>query len=483
MPNNKDNIKYMKSNILLTAFGLILFMGCITCSKSASIPEPKVSKAINYEADETIFPNPERGFYKYSSCNLGTGTGFLTQANLKSYRDNNISLIFRYCYLKNFKNAPISTQALTDFDKDMQIIRLSGMKCVLRFAYSESETEPDAPLNIILQHLDQLKPYLEKNADVIAVLQAGFIGSWGEWYYTTNGLNNSGSRNIVLNKLLESLPVRRMVQVRTPEYKREFFQRSTSLKQEEAFSIQNIARVGFHNDCFLASPTDYGTYSNVDVDKAYLNKECLYVPIGGETCPPDGVSAADATKAQNDMRYLRWSYLNEDYYRGVNDQWITQGGMNNIMRELGYRFQLISGEYTEKAAQGDSFTARIILKNVGYASLYNPRLVELVLKNTQSNEVFKAKLAVEARLWKPLVENEIEAEIGIPQEMANGEYELYLNLPDPEESLYSNPAYSVRLANKDVWEETTGYNKLGVKIQIAPENKTGSYSGNLIFKK
>jgi hypothetical protein len=56
-------------------------------------------------------------------------------------------------------------------------------------------------------------------------------------------------------------------------------------------------------------------------------------------------------------------------------------------------------------------------------------------------------------------------------------------LPDPEESLYSNPAYSVRLANKDVWEKTTGYNKLGVKIQIAPENKTGSYSGNLIFKK
>jgi len=386
----------MKSNILLTAFGLILFVGCITCSKKASIPEVNDPKVISYEADETIFANPERGFYKYSSCNLGTGTGFLNQANLKSYRDNNISLIFRYFYLKNFKNAPISAQALTDFDKDMATIRLSGMKCVLRFAYSESETEPDAPLNIILQHLDQLKPYLEKNADVIAVLQAGFIGSWGEWYYTTNGLNNSGSRNIVLNKLLESLPVHRMVQVRTPEYKREFFQRSASLKTDEAFSMQNIARVGFHNDCFLASPTDYGTYGNVDVDKAYLNKECLYVPIGGETCPPDGVSAADAAKAQNDMRYLRWTYLNQDYYRGVNDQWIVQGGMNNIMRELGYRFQIISGEYTEKAAQGDSFTARIILKNTGYAPLFNPRLVELVLKNTQSNEVYKVKLDVEA---------------------------------------------------------------------------------------
>jgi len=157
--------------------------------------------------------------------------------------------------------------------------------------------------------------------------------------------------------------------------------------------------------------------------------------------------------------------------------------MNNIIRELGYRFELLSAEYSEKVAQGDSFTARIILKNLGYASLYNPRLVELVLKNGESGEIYKVKLDIEARLWKPLVENEIEAEIGIPKEMPNGEYELYLNLADPEQTLYANPAYSVRLANKDVWEASTGYNKLNVKVQVAPENKTANYEGTLVFKK
>jgi len=330
----------MKINIVLTALALILTVGCITCSKKTiNEPTTKDLLVVAYKPDSYIFPNPERGFYKYSDCNLGTGTGFLSAATLKSYRDKNISLIFRYFYLKNFKDMPLSQQALNDFETDMNTIRQSGMKCVLRFAYSGSEKEPDAPLSTILGHLEQLKPYLERNADVIAVLQAGFIGSWGEWYYTTNGLNNSGNRYMVLNKLLESMPARRMVVVRTPEYKREFFQRSTNLKQEEAFTQVNIARVGFHNDCFLASPTDYGTYNNVEVDKAYLNKECLYVPIGGETCPPDGVSAANATKAQADMRYLRWSYLNEDYYRGVNDQWITQGGMDNNNEELGVRYQ------------------------------------------------------------------------------------------------------------------------------------------------
>ena len=32
----------------------------------------------------------------------------------------------------------------------------------------------------------QLKPVLQKNEDVIFVLQAGFVGAWGEWYYTTH---------------------------------------------------------------------------------------------------------------------------------------------------------------------------------------------------------------------------------------------------------------------------------------------------------
>lgn len=472
----------MKSITIYTAFALILLSSFVMCT-TKTVDEIKKFKAINYITDDSKFPNPERGFYKQVSSDLGTGNGVLNESTLRSYRNSNITLILRMYYLKNFKSSALTTKALTDFDSDMATIRRSGVKCILRFAYSEDENEPDAPLEIIIQHLDQLKPFFEKNADVIAIMQAGFIGAWGEGFYSSNGLNSSAGRYAVYNKILNTLPTKRMMQVRSPSYKREFFQRSAALKQDEAFTMQNVARVGHHNDCFLASPNDYGTYNDVSIDKAYLNKDCLYVPIGGETCPPSGIDPADATKAQFDMRYLRWTYLNEDYYRGVNDLWIVQGGMDNILRELGYRFQLISGEYTEMVAPGNAFSARVILKNIGYASLFNPRLVELVLKNIQSKEVYKVKLDVEPRLWKPLVETEIEAVIGIPQDMPNGQYELYLNMPDPEETLYTNPDYSVRFANANVWEETTGFNKLGVTIQVAPENKTEPYSGNLTFKK
>jgi len=479
MHNNKKNMNQIFLLILLFSG----FLGSTACTKKPTT-EPVELTVVNYTPDDSKFANPERGFSKYTECNLGTGTGSLNESTLKQYRINdNITLIYRIVYLKNFKSAPLSEAALADLDKDFLTMRNAGIKCLLRFAYSSNETEPDAPFSIISQHLDQLKPYLEKNADVIAVMQAGFIGAWGEGYYSTSGLNSSGGRYQVYNKILEALPENRMIEVRTPSYKREYLQRSTNITSEEAFTALDVARVGFHNDCFLASSNDYGTYDNVTVDKAYLSKECLYVPLGGETCPPSGVDPADGAKAQSEMRYLRWSHLNQDYYHGVNDLWKTDGSMDNIIRELGYRFQLLSGEYTGEVGQGGSFKARIILKNLGYAPLYNPRLVELVLKNTESAEVYKVNLGIEPRLWKPTLESAIDTVVGIPDDMPVGEYELYLNLPDPEVTLYGKPAYSIRLANQDVWDETTGYNKLNLKIQIGTTNKKDVYSGSLFFEK
>ena len=48
----------------------------------------------------------------------------------------------------------------------------------------------------------------------------------------------------------------------------------------------DLSRVGFHNDCFLASPDDYGTFLSdpLSLDEDYLALDSRYVPVGGETC-------------------------------------------------------------------------------------------------------------------------------------------------------------------------------------------------------
>lgn len=471
----------MTLNILLITLSCLLAVN--SCKKHETVNQVMEMENITYQPTDEIFANPERGFYKYSFIELGSGSGALSQSLISGYRNNGISLVMRYFNLKNFKDKALSAEVLSEIDSDFETARRAGIKIIPRFSYSQSENEPDAPLAIILQHLDQLKPVLTKNADVIFTVQAGLIGSWGEWYYTANNLNNAESRGAVIKKLLEILPETRTIQLRTPAYKQQYFKRNTPLTLEEAFSGSENSRVGHHNDCFLASPDDYGTYVDPEQDKAYLNQECLFVPIGGETCPPNGVDPATSTKAQNDMRYLRWSYLNDDYYNGVNNTWITQGGMDNIKRELGYRFELTSGEYSNKVKPGGTFISRILIKNLGYAPLYNPRLVELILQNRKTGEKFMINVDVEPRLWQPLQTNVIETEVGLPADMPEGDYKLYLHLPDPEPAIYGKPAFSVRLANENVWEAPTGYNNLNAVINISSDNNSKDYSGNIIFKK
>jgi hypothetical protein len=58
------------------------------------------------------------------------------------------------------------------------------------------------------------------------------------------------------------------------------------MTEDQAFTPIDIARVGHHNDCFLANKTGMGTYPQDDVElwKDQLAADTRYTPIGGETC-------------------------------------------------------------------------------------------------------------------------------------------------------------------------------------------------------
>jgi hypothetical protein len=50
--------------------------------------------------------------------------------------------------------------------------------------------------------------------------------------------------------------------------------------------------------------------------------------------------------------------------------------------------------------------------------------------------------------------------------MTKGKYDLLLYMPDKYSSIANRTEYAIRLANNDVWEEATGYNKLNATITI-----------------
>jgi hypothetical protein len=431
---------------------------------------------INYGYDGSNIANPERGFYKYSSYPGSLG-------DLNSYRSQGYTLLYRIYYLD--KNSSSLSSFIPTFESEMQSLRNAGMKCVLRFAYTSSDAN-DAPVSTVLSHLDQLKNSLQKYYDVIAVLQAGFIGEWGEWYYTNNfgnqGNISSGdwtNRTNVLMKELSIMPQDRMIAIRYPWQKKIMLGRSNTITDAEAYNGSNWSRVGFHDDAFMAASDDWGTFPNGQSDRDFLAAESKYLSTGGEAESGDQ-SLNGCSNTNNQISYLHMSYLDLDYNTNTINKWISEGCYNDIQKRMGYRFYLRSGTYTNQVQPGGTFNLNINLTNEGYAAPFNPRLVEVVLKNKSDGKVCKVKLNVDPRKWLPGQFN-INQSIGIPGNYPAGTYRVYLNLADPTSTLYGNPAYSIRLGNTNMWDGSTGYNDLGFDLAVSNNSSTTAYSGTQWF--
>lgn len=497
--------------LTLLAISALFIMSCSKMGIAIKNPADTTSTASYTESTQDIV-NPERGFFQYAEIHASNYVP-LSQSVLAGYRNSqsivgatytvSCSLVYVEYVLDSFVSSPISADFLSKFDQDCAAARGAGVKLIPRFIYtntthagncSDQTTCPpygDAPKSVILNHIAQLASHLKSNEDVIAVMQLGFIGIYGENYYTdyfgdasSNGQGklldqNWQDRIDVLKALLVALPSDRMVQVRIPQLKERYVYgisanvNSPPMTDAEAFTETDKARIGFHNDCFLASANDEGTYfdygnsstSEADATTPLRNYESFdtkYVAVGGETCSdaytpqnecePTGIAKSEFAK-------FHYSFLNAVYNLDLNNNWVSGGCMDSIKQKLGYRFVLRKATLPVSVNAGGSISINLTIDNIGYASPYNPRPVQLILRNQASAKVFVVTLNTDIRKWYTGSTN-LQQTLAMPPGIIAGNYDMLLNMPDNAATLNTNPNFSIQLANNDTWESTTGYNKL-----------------------
>jgi hypothetical protein len=417
------------------------------------------SQTITYVSDNTNFANPERGWYKYSKTNSIGTYSFLSQSSLTTMRTSeNITQILRIYDLGAFITTPISQTFLNNIQTDFNTLRASGVKCILRFRYSETNNV-DATKDVLINHINQLKSITLTNQDVISVIEAGFIGQYGEWYYTSNygdrgvlSAQNISDRKEVGLKIMELAPTR-LIMFRTP-YFQQIIGGTTPITITTAYNGTTNSRIGLHNDAFLSSNTDSGTFKNTTTEYTYLDAQSKYTFCGGES------NALFTTKQDCSVVFswltrFHYNYLNFGYHPDVISLWKTQGCYNEIQNKLGYRYELIDSNITNN-------NITINLKNVGFTNIYNQRDVYLVLKNTSDGLVYSFKLNTDIRKWDAGTTITISDDL-LSHNVPFGFYELFLNLPD---KTLNNIGYSIRLANTGVYNLLTGYNKLNQTVTI-----------------
>ncbi|VUD58597.1 hypothetical protein TDB9533_02462 [Thalassocella blandensis] len=409
-----------------------------------------------YSEDGASFPNPERGFHNRYDLVPGGETNFSRST------DAGNTLVHSYIRLDQYRSSDIPQTVLQQLNAGLAAARDQGKKVILRASYNFGpypESEPDASEYWISQHLSQLSPVFEANQDVIAYLEAGFIGAWGEWHTSTHGLDTDLSAKVrIANEMLRYVPETLHVALRYPSDVRALMSAGV-----------NANRLGNHQDCFLASdPDDWGTWGrdpaySIAQDKQFIGELGISSPVGGETCHVSS-SRVNCATALTEMQLMHFSEINEDFDSGVIDVFKQQGCYDEIDQKLGYRFRLLSASFPDQIQAGANFPLTVQLTNDGFASPYNARPAFAVLDGTGGT--YRFALNSRPEQWKSGQRVHIDQEFSLPADMPAGQYRLSLWLPDRAENLRHDARYSIRLANQNTWDAADGYNVLARDIEV-----------------
>ena len=380
-----------------------------------------LGQTVNYSESAAIIANPERGLQKYSitSNDYATiqGESNLSVTTLNNWKTSadKVTVVYRYFLLDAFLNSDINTTFLNNIQGDFDNVRTAGLKIIVRFSYTNAQgTGPQQPTKSqILTHISQLAPLLATNKDIIFSHQAGFIGTWGEWYYTnsaefgTEGTISTAqweNRKEIIDAMLAATPTEIPIQVRYAAIKTTMYG-TAQLTEQTAYQNTANARIGFFNDAFLNNFGDQGTYSvsgecadpTGTTDYNYISNETQYLPMTGET---NGLNACNngvrtmGANARNELDLTNWTTINRDFYIPFWNQ-INSSDYDEIVKNLGYRFVLNSSTIT---TNNTNFDLNLALENVGFARAFKQRNVYLVLKNTITDAITTAVIDTDIRL-------------------------------------------------------------------------------------
>lgn len=467
--------------------------------------------------------NPERGFRLEVAIDVETGdylwnpkkypgvTSYLDEQSLL-YAADSISLVQSYFYLTGFVGRDLTEEAFRTMDIYLNALRKTAKKAVLRFAY-ESDFNGRAALGPteaeLIRHTVQLKPFLEKNKDVIQVVQAGMIGAWGEWHSSYRGLENSEQiKRNVLQSICNMTPKERAVQIRVPEYKNLLDKSSLDYK-----------RVSFHDDFIVGKKHRWdGEMSEGTPAYKQIVSESLLLPVDGELPwgtwsmneDPDNPEAGwiingletarrlsaqhftslsaihnykeKKTKDKYSMMYWKETPITEDflrknrmpvadgYFRTKDGTMAERNAFEYIRDHLGYRIEL---QKLLVSQHDNTLHVDLSLINRGFSTLFNEHSVYLVALNRQGEVLQVYPVDVDVHSWQPChstdtlytpLVHHVKVDIPLPTSTVLSDYQLGLWIPDGSERLKYNPRFAIRCANGDVEWLCTRDGKYGINV-------------------
>lgn len=351
----------------------------------------------------TNYRNPERGWY------FGGGTlDSSTSMDLPNYDADaagqpiplqNVTL----ASVRTFLGSGVpSGGTLAAWQTSFNLARSTGIMFILRFLSTGTAAQ-------IIAQTQAIAPILALNEDVIAVVQVGFRGDFGEWAGGFFDNDNVADKTAIFNAIVAMTPTTIPLDF-THIYEREtWFGNKNPVSATERFTGSVKARLGAHSDCFLTENGDSSFYTYVGTltgfqstmtaaqQAAYIQACSEYTSFGGEICidsqgaalgmrtaPIGGVDAQGLPGGiLNEAPRYHLSYLGGGQVGSGNffPAWFNGGALNTIANMMGYRFQYDQITHVATAARGTMAVFDVLMRNYGWARMHKRRHLHLQLDN------------------------------------------------------------------------------------------------------
>jgi lysophospholipase L1-like esterase len=439
---------------------------------------PGAATVRTFSAHQNDVANPERGITinhrSHSSNDSATGIG--NQPKALPTPSGLVTLAKCIWVLQDFRNSAISTAFMTRIEDDLKIARNGGFKVIPAFAYwyngpqtGNGETARDLNIsdtneNRIKAHIEQLAPLLNQYKDVIAWMQAGFMGAWGEGNKSCNGLDYDGTPSAAVKRifdhLLDYIHTDIMIGCRYPPALQHMY--GSAVTESGAYSGSDISRLMLFDD-----------YMGEVFPSSFNQAQSLWTGQNGEGVP-NGFDSGNIG-GNRGIDYLKAGHFSA--IQPIGDphlsSWNSAGVWDDIQRGLGYRFALLESRIPSTIPRGGTFNVILKIKNDGFANPINKRLARIVLRNNSTGIITRLTAFGDIRknYPNPGATKDVTHRVTIPAGQPTGNYQVFLELPDPA---YLDPKnnhlrFSARVTSRDasgndIFQSATGFNLIGATV-------------------
>jgi Domain of unknown function (DUF4874)/Domain of unknown function (DUF4832) len=384
--------------------------------------------------------------------------------------------VFSDCSKQPEVTGPLSSAMLSAMNTRLAAYDGTGMRLLIRFTYNFGPIGPtamDAPIDVISKNIDQVAPILKSHKDLIFGLEAGFIGTWGEWHDSTNGNDTAAAQKIVLDKELSYFTDLFPILVRYPGDLIQYVGNRTPQPG-----------LGMHDDYYASDSDDGATWNPCDTGAGYCFNN--YTQSQFESYGA-GVSTTTMFAGEFGALYntLQTCTALNHYSYTYHPQSISlfpspadigtllqnEGCATTFFNRVGTRIVLQDVTLIGDATPGGKIYLAATMVNDGYGRVIRERAGTLVLIQNS---------AVVARISIPIADVDLRTlasssaekpltfrfEFTLPKMLASGPVSAALWFRDPAPSLSAQPAYALPLNSLDqdgtaIFDATTGYNQIG----------------------